>query len=78
MVKHVAMLQQNQADAKGIKLKTVFENIGFEEDNISPIISHDENRIKQVLLNLQSNAIKFTQKGHVLIRVTFVTNLDGT
>ena len=30
-------------------------------------IYHDEQRIKQILLNLQSNAIKFTEKGMVSI-----------
>ena len=30
----------------------------------------DEQRFKQVLLNLQSNAIKFTKKGGVVIRVS--------
>jgi signal transduction histidine kinase len=29
----------------------------------------DEQRIKQILLGLQSNAIKFTEKGYVKIRV---------
>ena len=42
------------------------------------MIFHDENRIKQVLLNLQSNAIKFTEKGHVIIRVSIVNNREGT
>ena len=30
-------------------------------------IIHDEMRIQQVLLNLQSNALKFTDKGSVMI-----------
>ena len=29
---------------------------------------HDEQRIQQVLLNLQSNALKFTDKGRVTIK----------
>ena len=40
-------------------------------------IIHDEMRIQQVILNLQSNALKFTDKGKIVIKVkTFVK--DGS
>lgn len=39
----------------------------------SPIICSDEYRIKQVLLGLQSNALKFTQDGNVTIEVEIMT-----
>ena len=38
----------------------------------SPMLSTDESRIMQVLLGLQSNALKFTVTGHVKIVVTIV------
>ena len=63
-----------KADSQGIKLDIELENIGYEVKLYSPIIEHDENRIKQVLLNLQTNSIKFTQKGKVTIKAKITEN----
>lgn len=53
-----------QAKAKGL-------NLSYEIDDLVPkYISADENRLMQVLSNLTSNALKFTPKGDVLIRVS--------
>ena len=43
----------------------------------SPIIKTDESRIMQVLLGLQSNALKFTVKGQVKIIVKIIDGEDG-
>ena len=43
----------------------------------SPIIKTDEDRIKQVLLGLQSNALKFTQQGKVSISVRIIIKSSG-
>ena len=43
----------------------------------SPMIRTDESRIMQVLLGLQSNALKFTVKGHVKIVARITEDEDG-
>ena len=41
------------------------------------MICCDEHRIMQVLLGIQANALKFTQKGKVQTKVEILTNEDG-
>ena len=53
-----------QADTKGIQLKLKYT---FD---VPRMIMGDEKRIRQILVNLVSNAIKFTERGHVRIHVT--------
>ncbi len=55
---------QNEASKKGIELS--FRNIDAPE-----IIKNDHLRLKQVLNNLISNAIKFTKKGYIKITSKF-------
>ena len=68
-----------KADIIGIKLYAVFNNIKEHKSSdkkFSPIINHDEHRIQQVLLNLQSNALKFTTKGEIKINVSILNKLE--
>ena len=47
--------------------------------NFPPLIITDEQRVMQVLLGLQSNALKFTQKGKVEIKIEFISSeIDET
>ena len=39
---------------------------------ISPFIRTDDNRVKQFLLGLLANSLKFTQKGGVTIKVRII------
>jgi signal transduction histidine kinase/CheY-like chemotaxis protein/HPt (histidine-containing phosphotransfer) domain-containing protein len=64
MLKEVSSLMQLQADEKGLLF-----NISFKT-SIPETIVTDPTRIKQILLNLFSNAVKFTDKGQVRIDVS--------
>lgn len=61
--KQVIQLQTSRAKSKGIKLFFSYDN------EIPEHVNGDEVRLTQILINLISNAIKFTGKGHVEIKV---------
>ncbi len=54
---------ENEARAKGLELRLELD------EALPPQVVGDEARIKQILFNLVGNAIKFTQRGHVTVRV---------
>ena len=60
VVNHVAESLKPLAEQKGLTLSV---EIGSEVD----MISSDERRVRQILINLANNAIKFTEKGTVKI-----------
>ncbi len=62
-LKGVVGIVSNQAEEKGLELTTKFENLPAE-------IEADEKRLRQILINLLNNAIKFTEQGTVMLRVT--------
>ena len=63
-VHDVVALLAPSAHAKGLKLLAVLD------DSLPGVVSADPTRLRQVLTNLVSNAIKFTHAGQVLIQVT--------
>lgn len=58
-----------QAHEKGIELTL------FLDQNLPAFLVGDSARIKQVLLNLTGNALKFTQHGEVAVRITCAERL---
>ena len=56
-------------ETKGLELR-----FDVTEDVLSTRILSDQRRLEQVLLNLMSNAIKFTFEGHITV---VIRKLDG-
>lgn len=63
LIKEVCELLKSQIKSKGLEFS--FEKINLPVCDF--FISSDPNRLKQILLNLVSNSLKFTFKGHIKI-----------
>jgi len=70
LCENLVNLFQPKAQANGIDLR-------YEIDaNVPPSILTDPQRLRQILLNLVGNAIKFTERGQVQLRVTATQSPD--
>lgn len=72
LVHETAILLQPQARAKGIDLLTDYDMF------LPTRLIGDAGRLRQVLTNLMGNAVKFTESGHVLVRVVGQMSDDQT
>ena len=68
LAQHCADILRGSADAKAIAM-------GVEIDGELPdCLVGDEARLRQILMNLLNNAVKFTAEGRVILRVTSLGN----
>lgn len=65
-VNDVISLLGKKAEAKGIALETRVD------PELPMLLEGDPVRLRQILINLTSNAIKFTSRGHVLISIEYI------
>ena len=64
LVEEVCAIMASPAHATGVEL------LSSIDEELPPTVSGDSTRVRQVLTNLVSNAVKFTAAGEVCVRVT--------
>jgi len=67
VIKELRMLLKNKADERAITL------VGEIDDYLPKLIKGDPVRIRQILANLMTNAIKFTEHGEVKVKVSVLS-----
>jgi len=70
LVDSMKRLLDKPAEAKGLAMRAVVD------PDVRPVVRGDPMRVRQILTNLMSNAIKFTQRGGVSVRVSKRSDTD--
>lgn len=63
LLRSLGQMFQQRAEAKGLQLRLEFAS------SLPQYVAIDVNKLRQILINLLGNAIKFTQQGQVMLRV---------
>ena len=71
LLNDISSILTSQAELKNIELNI---NLG---KNVPEVFVGDEARIRQILINIAGNAIKFTQKGHVTVNCYVMPKPNG-
>ncbi|MBT4836229.1 MAG: response regulator [Methylococcales bacterium] len=64
LIKEICHMQQAKAEEKGVQLTFTIA------ENLKPIITTDRTKFSQILINLISNAIKFTKDAQVSVTIS--------
>lgn len=71
-IENIAAVTYSRAEGKGL-------SVNFERpDTMPPFLLADETRLRQILLNLLDNAIKYTEIGHVTLRIKSIDDPKPT
>jgi len=68
-VQQIVRMFELQAAAKGLAFRHEFSGA------LPQVVRTDEKRVRQVLINVIGNAVKFTAAGHVVFRVSFARDM---
>lgn len=71
LIKEIASLYAFQVEQKDVKI------VYKIEENVPVQIYADQQKFRQILLNLFSNAVKFTKKGLIFLSVSLIEEFDN-
>lgn len=75
-VKEILCIQEDKIKMKDLKVKTNFFNFGNPGSKAYLFVNTDQKRLQQVLLNIISNAVKFTDRnGKIALEFKLLDNL---
>jgi PAS domain S-box-containing protein len=71
LIQEIKALMLIQAGKRKIDL------VFTRSSRVPDVVITDSTRVRQILINIVGNAIKFTDKGSVKVSTRFITNMDG-